>query len=132
MLSDIAPITQVFANVGSIVVAIFAVWIAFREQLEQSREIARANLKPLLSIYSQVDATLKSVMLANRGVGAAVITRIEFSKGNEKTQNLAEFFQLGGSFHWGSFRKFPPGEVQYLGGGDVANGINSRRRRCKS
>lgn len=53
----------------------------FEEQLRQSRELAQAGVRPFVTISSQVYEDLKSVRLINRGIGTAVVTKVEFSRG---------------------------------------------------
>lgn len=116
-------VIQGVASIASVVVAVVALCVAFRverrnqrrfeEQLKQSREIAIANLTPLLTIQSQVYVNRKGVTLANRGVGTAVITNITFEKEGRTSRCLVELFDLGSDFLWDTFWTFS-GDRYYL------------------
>jgi hypothetical protein len=70
---------QAIAGASSTLVALAALITAFQverrnqkrfaEQLRQSRELAQAHIRPLLTISSQGYEDLKSVRLVNRGAG---------------------------------------------------------------
>jgi len=104
------------ASVASVVVAIVALFVAFRverrnqlrfeEQIKQSRDIAIANMRPLITVRSQIYINHKGITLSNFGVGTAVITNIEFEKDGYSTHNLVELFDLGTEFKWDTFWKF--------------------------
>ena len=114
---------QTIVGVASVVVAGAALYVAFRierrnqlrfdDQLQQSREIAIANIKPLLTIHSQIYVNRKGISLVNRGVGTAVITDIEFEKQGRTTRNIVELFDLGSDVLWDTFWKFS-GEEYFL------------------
>lgn len=109
-------IIQIIANIASVIVAVGALIVAFcierrnqlrfNDQLKQSREIAIANMKPLLTIHPKSYIDHKGIALANRGVGTAVITDIEFEKDGCTTRSLVELFDLGPGFMWDTFWKF--------------------------
>lgn len=107
---------QVVADSAAVIIALAALVFSFRiearnhrrfeQDLETSRKLAAANLKPLLYIRSQTYADLKSVILENRGVGPAVITRIRFSKDGRESRNLAELFGLPEVRRWDLYRTY--------------------------
>ena len=110
LLTQLAP-------VASIVVSLLALVVVFRvehrnqkrfeTQLEQSREIAAANLRPLLSLRSQIYVNQKGVSLENFGVGTAVISSIEFFRDGEKpTRHLVELFESPDDYAWDTFWRF--------------------------
>lgn len=111
------------ASIVSMVVAIVALFVAFRverrnqlrfdDQLKQSRKFAIANMKPLITIQSQIYINRKGITLSNFGVGTAVITNIEFEKGGYSTRSLVELFDLGTEFMWDTFWKFS-GDKYYI------------------
>ncbi len=123
-------VVQTVAGVMSSLVAVVALLVAFRvelrsntrfqAQLEQSERIARANVRPLVTIYSQAYTDLKSVKLVNRGIGTAVINAIEFSKNGRSTRNLVELFEIDREFSWQDFRRYPEGLV-YLPPGETVD-----------
>jgi hypothetical protein len=114
-------VIQTIANVLIAIVALAALIVAllverrnqarFEENLHQSRILAQANIKPLLTISSEIYEHSKSVRLINRGIGTAVITKVEFSRGEQKTTDLSELFRINGKFKWETFRRLPPTKV---------------------
>ena len=114
-------VIQTIANGLPTLIALVALIVAFRvecrnqarfeEQLDQSRKLAQANIKPLLTISSEVYDDRKSVRLINRGIGPAIITKVELSRGVQKTTDLAKLFQIDGQFKWETFRRLPASGV---------------------
>lgn len=114
-------VIHTIASVLTAIVALVALIVAFfverrnqarfEEQLRQSRDTAKANIKPLLIISSEVFDDVKSVRLINRGIGTAIITRVEFSRCEQRTTNLVELFQINGQFKWETFRRLPATNV---------------------
>ena len=99
------------ANIAAVTVALVALLFSvfsFRSQLNQAERIARANLKPLLSIRSQIYANLKSICVVNYGVGPAVVTKAEFCRtGNDSTDRIVDLFDLPVP-NWDTFTRLPP------------------------
>lgn len=130
LLSNSGPLVEAAASLISVVVAIVALWVAFRgerrsqdrfqAQLDQAKASAEASIRPIVTVYSQVYTDLKSVNLANRGIGPAVINRVQFSKGETKTTALVELFDLGTTVAWDTFRRFPPEGTILPPGQDIA------------
>ena len=116
-------ILETIAGAATVAVAVAALCVTFHverrnqkrfdEQLKQSRQIAIANMKPLLTIHSQTYVNHKGITLANRGVGTAVITDIEFKKDGRTTCNLVTLFNLGHDFMWDTYWKFS-GDKYYM------------------
>ncbi len=119
-------IIQAVAGIMSTLVAVAALYLAFRyerrnhlrfeDQLKQSKEIASANVMPLLTIHSQTYVDSKGISLVNGGIGTAVITDIEFIKEGRTTRSLVDLFDLGPDFMWNSFWRFS-GSKYYLRAG---------------
>ena len=110
MIQTIVGALSAFAALAAVIVAVCSErrnQRRFDEQLRESRELAQANVKPLLSVSSQTYADLKSVRLINRGIGSAVITKVEFSRGQQRTTDLVDLFQINGEFSWETFRRLP-------------------------
>ena len=112
-IKTIAPLLSVLLAIGALIVASFVErrnQKRFEEQLRQSRELAQANIKPILTISSENYEHRKSVRLINRGIGPAVITKVAFFRGKEPpTANLVELFHLiDRQFQWETFRRLPP------------------------
>jgi len=107
---------QTVTGISSVAVAVLALIVAFfvenrnytrfKQQLEQSKKIAEANVKPLLLVQSEVYENVKSINLANRGVGVAVITKIEFSRGGGPVNNIVDLFEFKSNFAWDTFQEF--------------------------
>ena len=107
---------QTLAGFGSLLVAVVALVIAFntekrsaerfRAELEQSKQIAQANIRPLLSIGSSGFIGVKLIVVENSGLGTAVVTKIEFSKGERRSLNLAELIEFQKRIVWDNFYVF--------------------------
>ncbi len=107
---------QIGANLFSLIVAVVALIISFntekrsaerfREQLSQSNEFAKANIRPLLSLGSSGFTGIKFVGLQNDGLGTAVITKINFIKNEKSVLNLADLFEFKTKVIWDNFYVF--------------------------
>jgi hypothetical protein len=110
MIQTVVGALSAFAALAAVIVAVCSErrnQRRFDEQLRESRELAQANVKPLLTVSSQTYEDLKSVRLTNRGIGSAVITKVEFSRGQQRTTDLVDLFQINGEFRWETFRRLP-------------------------
>lgn len=124
MIQTIVGALSAFAALAAVIVAVCSErrnQRRFDEQLRESRELAQANVKPLLAVSSQTYADLKSVRLTNRGIGSAIITKVEFSRGQQRTTDLVDLFQINERpFLWETFRRLPnryfvaPSDTIYL------------------
>ena len=86
-------------------------------QLSAARTIAEMSVRPLLAIASSGTADRKGVILRNSGLGAAVITKVEFRKGERLSRNLAELLKFNIRVKWENFFDF--GEaVHFLKAGE--------------
>ncbi len=107
---------QIGTSVGSLIVAAVAIIIAlntekrsaerFRVQLEQSSQIAKANIRPLLSIGSSGFKGIKLISLKNDGLGTAVVNKIRFIKHEKFALNLAELFHFKQKILWDNYYVF--------------------------
>ncbi len=107
---------QIGANIGSLIVAVVALTITFntenrsaerfREQLAQSNEIAKANIRPLLDLGSSGFIGVKLISLQNDGLGTAVVKKINFTKNEKSVLNLAELFEFKKKVVWDNFYVF--------------------------
>ncbi|SRR6266403_2258865 len=110
MIQTVVGAFSAFAALAAVIVAVCSErrnQKRFDEQLREARELAQANVKPLLTVSSQTYADLKSVRLTNRGIGSAVITKVEFSRGQRRTTDLVDLFQIKEEFSWETFRRLP-------------------------
>jgi hypothetical protein len=82
--------------------------LSFPAQQPRAERDARATVKPLLWIQSQVYVDLKTVRLMNDGIGPAIVRRAVFAKGN-KSNRLVDLFDL--PFVWESFLPVRSGRV---------------------
>ena len=124
---------QTAANIGSLAVAIVALAIAFNAekrnaerfhaQLEQSSQIARANIRPLLSIASSGFVGVKLVVLKNDGLGTAMVKRIRFTRDNDSVLNLADLFRFDRPVVWDNFYVFADGDF-FLPAGEQVTLVN--------
>jgi hypothetical protein len=102
-IMDTEPIKLV-AQLSSTPIAVTALIISFRterrnqkrfeRQLELTTKIATANIKPLLAISWEAYENNQGFTLVNHGVGTAVITGIEFSRGRKRSNDLAELIDF--------------------------------------
>lgn len=92
------------SGVSSAVIALSALGfsiVSFNAQQKRAERDARAAVKPLLWVQSQVYEDLKSVRLANHGVGPAIIKLAIFEKGDKRSNRLVDLFDL--SITWETF-----------------------------
>jgi hypothetical protein len=117
---------QTIAALASVILAIVALVVGlraekrssdrFQAQLEQSERIAKANVRPLLSVYTLKYEDRKGILLANHGVGTAVVTSMNISKAEKEVTNIAKLFQFPSAIAWDDFYRF--GETTALRAGD--------------
>jgi hypothetical protein len=97
---------EIIASICSVIIAfaalIFSI-VSFKRQQDRADTYARASVKPLLSIKSQIYDDLKSIRIVNYGVGPAVIGKAEFRRGSEgvPTNKIVDLFNL--NIVWESF-----------------------------
>ena len=119
-------IIQIVASILVAVAAVAALYLSYRnekrnqdrfaDQLKLSQEIASANIRPLLTIHSQIYVNDIGISLINKGIGTAVITDIEFEKDGRTTKSIVDFFDLGSDIMWDTFWKFSE-KKSYLSAG---------------
>ena len=107
---------QAIAGLLSIVIAVIAIYIAietekrshsrFKEEQNLSRQIAEANVKPIISIWTVEYINLKGIKLINCGTGPAIVTSIYFTKNEKQVFNIAELFNIERQFYWDTFWTF--------------------------
>ena len=120
---------QTASQAASVVVAILALGIAIltdhrseerlQEQLKQSEKIAVANIRPLLTI--RIENTInaanklvgKEIILENRGIGTAVITKAIASNGLDDAGTIPELLEFSNQYVFDYY--FTMGSGQYLG-----------------
>lgn len=129
--TSLRDLVGIISNISSLIVAVVAIYISiqsenrsqqrFQLQLDQSREIAQANIKPLIEISHSGYEGVKKFVLSNNGLGTAIIRRIEFINEVGETTNLALSFRFEEKFLWDDFYQFSntetylrPGETKVL------------------
>lgn len=99
---------QTASATATVVVAVTALVVAlhaeqrsssrFQQQLDKADRAAIANVRPLLTIYTLVYLNKKGVVLANQGIGPAIITSVRISRGNRLVHLLPDLFNLSELF----------------------------------
>jgi hypothetical protein len=108
--SDAINLAGDLMSVTVAVVALVWSYMAFQTQ-------RKADAIPLLNIITTFWADHKQVRLVNCGVGVAIITDVEFRKGDVVShRNLAEIFQLPfpKDVGWDDWRDFAVGYREYI------------------
>jgi len=105
MSPEISSAIQAISGIATLVVAIMSIVIAlrvetrnhrrFQTELDLSRELTAASIRPLLTVYSQIADELKSIILVNRGIGPAVITSYYMKRGDQSVNNIKDLFDIG-------------------------------------
>ncbi len=131
---------QIAANIGSLVVAVAALFFTFQtenrsaerfdKQLEQSNQIAKANIRPLLSIGTSGFMGIKLVSLKNSGLGTAVVKDILFKKGEKTVRNLAKLFEFKKQVIWDNFYSFTASDF-FLRAGESVMLVNLTAERLQ-
>ena len=124
---------QTTSAIATVVVAVTALVVAlnaeqrssarFQQQLDQADRTAKADLRPLLTIYTLVYLNKKGIVLANQGIGPAIITSVRISRGNKTVDLLPELFDLSKLFNravaWDDFTDI--GAETYVKSGEEVN-----------
>jgi hypothetical protein len=114
-----AVVIEAFASVLAVILSIIAILftvftesrITKRFRLEQATLVA--NYKPILGVVTSTYSNMKQVKLVNFGGGTAIVSRIQFCKGERYENNLAKLFSFGKHFHWDYFSYFAQ-EKEYV------------------
>ncbi len=98
------------AQIISTFVAVVALFIGLRNetrnqrrfqlQLDQSRRVAEAANKPLLSVEYEKYEDEKAVTLHNRGPGTAIVTSLVFHRGSKKSTDMSDLILLDKEIDW--------------------------------
>jgi len=117
MSPELATSLQAIAGIATLMVAVISIVIALRAEkrnhdrflteLNLSRDLAAASIRPLLSVYSQVEGGRRNVILVNRGIGPAVVTSFVMKKGDKSVQNMKDLFDIGDDRLWARWRRLP-------------------------
>lgn len=101
------------AQLVSTLVGLAALFVSFRnerrnqlrvqQQLEFSKTIAEANVRPLLAITVSGYLDRKALELVNHGSGTAVITNIVFTRGELEAGSVPDVLELSQNVVWNDF-----------------------------
>jgi hypothetical protein len=104
---------RLIAQAASTAVAFVAIYLSFRserrnqirfqEQLDLSRRIAEANIRPLLSLTAKTYVDRKGLELENLGTGTAVITKLTFQRGKHIASDILDVLDLEVDVEWDDF-----------------------------
>jgi hypothetical protein len=111
---------SVVANLTSTAVALAALGLAFLaerhnrrrfdEELELTRTVASASVRPILALELTDDDDDKKMELWNHGGGPAVIRKISFKRGNRTAKGVRDLVELGHeSPFWSDYTDAPSG-----------------------
>jgi hypothetical protein len=81
----------------------------FERQLELSSKVAAASARPLLALAFEGYGDRKGIILQNHGPGTAVITDLWCCRGQQRSKDLAELFDLGWGIPFEELSGFPDG-----------------------
>lgn len=81
----------------------------FERQLELSSQVAAANARPLLALSYEGYGDRKGIILQNHGPGTAVITDLWCHRGERRSKDLADIFDLGWGIPFEELSGFPDG-----------------------
>jgi hypothetical protein len=92
------------AQVTSTLVAVVAVVIGLRietrnqrrfaEQLSQSRKVAQAAARPMISVESEGYENEKAVTLVNHGPGTAIVTKLTIERSGRHAKDIVELLDV--------------------------------------
>src|SRR5947207_543993 len=104
---------KLVAQTTSTVVALVALYLTFRaerrnqmrfqEQLDLSRRIAQANVRPLLAVTVSAYVDHKALELENHGAGTAVIRKLAFRRGRRTAGNVLDLMDFERDIVWDDF-----------------------------
>lgn len=87
--------------------------LRFQQQLEFSKTIAEANVRPLLALTISAYEDRKAVELVNHGSGTAVIREIVFKRGEHVAGNIPDVLDLTYEVVWNDFTELDD-TLEYL------------------
>ncbi|MEA2328746.1 MAG: hypothetical protein QOE68_3705 [Thermoanaerobaculia bacterium] len=123
-MPKIDPATlQLAAQLTSTLIALVALFIGlrnesrnqrrFQQQLESSKRIAEANIRPLLALTISGYLDRKALELVNLGTGTAVIRSISFSRGDLVAGSVPDVLDLSREVIWNDFTELED-VIEYL------------------
>ena len=117
MSPELASSLQAIAGIATLMVAVISIVIALRTEkrshdrflteLNLSRDLAAASVRPLLSVVSVVAGEEREVCIVNRGIGPAVVTSFVMKRGDKSVQNMKDLFDIGNGRLWTNWRRLP-------------------------
>lgn len=93
----------------------------FQTQIDQSDRIAKAQVRPILSVLRLGYKNMKGIKLINSGAGPAIIHVKSdiFCKNKKYSYNITELMQFEHNFSWNDY--FTVGENTFLKAGEEIN-----------
>jgi len=129
MSPELSSALQAISGVATLLVAIVSIVIAlraekrnhdrFQAELDLSRDLTAASIRPLLSVYSHVADETKRIILVNRGIGPAVVTSFEMKRGDKSVDNIKDLFDIGGDVLWEKWRRLPKEKIVLSPGQEI-------------
>jgi hypothetical protein len=114
---------KISAQMVSTLVGLVALFISFRnehrnqvrfqQQLDFSKSIAEANVRPLLALTISAYLDRKALELVNHGSGTAVITNIVFRRHDREASCVVDVIDLGRQVVWDDFTELED-TIEYL------------------
>jgi hypothetical protein len=117
MSPQTATLIQAICGILSSVASAIAIFVAiqverrtnrrFAAQLDLEAVLAKAHVKPLISVYPSKFIDRKAITLTNGGLGTAIITGVTYSKGQVvERQALYKLFTISPAVVWDYFWVF--------------------------
>ncbi|MGH9966406.1 MAG: hypothetical protein ACREBG_01025 [Pyrinomonadaceae bacterium] len=77
--------------------------IRFKEQLDLSRRIGEANIRPLLAVTVSGYVDRKALELENHGAGTAVVRELAFRRGKHTATDVLDLMEFEQEIEWDDF-----------------------------
>jgi hypothetical protein len=126
MVSQWLDIVQAISSLLAVLIATIAMVVTIRAENRAAKRfqadialqerIAKANLRPLLAVFTAEFTDNKGIVLLNAGIGTAVITDIVFSKDSKTARSVSHLFDLPEGIQWDNSWYFRP-RKHYLSAG---------------
>ena len=89
----------------------------FDQQMEESRLLAHANVRPLLALTRSGYLDHKALHLVNHGIGAAVVTKVRFERGGRTALSVPDVVELSGNVVWDDYTEYSEDGIFYIPAG---------------
>ncbi|MGH9874316.1 MAG: hypothetical protein ACRD9S_17830 [Pyrinomonadaceae bacterium] len=119
-----SEILKLAAQATSTAVALVALYLAFRgerrnqtrfkEQLDLSRRIAEANIRPLLAVTVSGYVDRKALEVENHGAGTAVVRELAFRRGKHTATDVLDLLEFEQEIEWDDFTTGLENSILYI------------------